>query len=41
MTGIAVDRDLTPEYPGITEADTIGAMGPAVSGRSETRSAAR
>ncbi len=28
MTGIAVDRDLTPEYPGITEADTIGDWDP-------------
>ncbi len=28
MTGIAVDRDLTPDYPGITEADTIGDWDP-------------
>lgn len=28
MTGIAVDRDLTPEYPGITEAQTIGDWDP-------------
>ncbi len=28
MTGVAVDRDLTPEYPGITEADTIGDWDP-------------
>jgi putative ABC transport system permease protein len=28
MTGIAVDRDLTPEYPGITEAQTIGDWNP-------------
>jgi putative ABC transport system permease protein len=28
MTGIAVDRDLTPAYPGITEADTIGSWDP-------------
>jgi len=28
MTGIAIDRDLTPEYPGITEAQTIGDWDP-------------
>ncbi len=28
MTGLAVDRDLTPEYPGITEAQTIGDWDP-------------
>ncbi len=28
MTGIAIDRDLTPEYPGITEARTIGDWDP-------------
>jgi ABC-type lipoprotein release transport system permease subunit len=28
MTGIAIDRDLTPNYPGITEADTIGDWDP-------------
>ena len=28
MTGIAIDRDLTPEYPGITEAATIGDWDP-------------
>lgn len=28
MSGIAVDRDLTPEYPGITEAGTIGDWDP-------------
>jgi putative ABC transport system permease protein len=28
MTGFAVDRDLTPEYPGITEAKTIGDWDP-------------
>jgi len=28
MSGIAVDRDLTPEYPGITEAQTIGDWDP-------------
>ncbi len=28
MAGIAVDRDLTPEYPGITEAQTIGDWDP-------------
>jgi putative ABC transport system permease protein len=28
MTGIAIDRDLTPEYPGITEAKTIGDWDP-------------
>jgi putative ABC transport system permease protein len=28
MTGIALDRDLTPEYPGITEAQTIGDWDP-------------
>jgi putative ABC transport system permease protein len=28
MTGIAVDRDLVPEYPGITEAQTIGDWDP-------------
>jgi putative ABC transport system permease protein len=28
MTGIAVDRDLTPEYPGITEATSIGDWDP-------------
>lgn len=28
MTGMALDRDLTPEYPGITEADTIGSWDP-------------
>ncbi len=28
MTGIAVDRNLTPEYPGITEAQTIGDWDP-------------
>jgi putative ABC transport system permease protein len=28
MTGIAVDRDLVPEYPGITGADTIGSWDP-------------
>ena len=28
MTGIAVDRDLTPEYPGITEAQSIGNWDP-------------
>jgi ABC-type antimicrobial peptide transport system permease subunit len=28
MTGIAVDRDLTPEYPGITEAQTISDWDP-------------
>jgi putative ABC transport system permease protein len=28
MTGIAVDRDLVPEYPGITSADTMGSWDP-------------
>jgi len=28
MTGIAVDRDFTPDYPGITQADTIGDWDP-------------
>jgi ABC-type antimicrobial peptide transport system permease subunit len=28
MTGIAIDRDLTPEYPGITAAQTIGDWDP-------------
>lgn len=28
MSGIAVDRDLTPEYPGITEASSIGDWDP-------------
>jgi putative ABC transport system permease protein len=28
MTGLAIDRDLTPEYPGITEAQTIGDWDP-------------
>jgi ABC-type antimicrobial peptide transport system permease subunit len=28
MSGIAIDRDLTPEYPGITEAQTIGDWDP-------------
>jgi ABC-type antimicrobial peptide transport system permease subunit len=28
MTGIAIDRDLTPEYPGITQAQTIGDWDP-------------
>ncbi len=28
MTGIAIDRDLTPEYPGITEAQSIGDWDP-------------
>src|SRR5579862_1910273 len=28
MTGIALDRDLTPEYPGITEVDSIGSWDP-------------
>jgi putative ABC transport system permease protein len=28
MTGIAVDRDLTPEYPGITDATSIGDWDP-------------
>lgn len=28
MEGIAADRDLTPEYPGITQADTIGDWDP-------------
>src|SRR6202034_1756000 len=28
MTGIAIDRDLTPEYPGITEAKTMGDRDP-------------
>jgi ABC-type antimicrobial peptide transport system permease subunit len=28
MTGIAIDRDLVPEYPGITGADTIGSWDP-------------
>jgi len=28
MNGIAIDRDLTPEYPGITEAQTIGDWDP-------------
>jgi putative ABC transport system permease protein len=28
MTGLALDRDLTPEYPGITEAQTIGDWDP-------------
>src|SRR5580698_7144736 len=28
MSGVAVDRDLTPEYPGITEAKTIGDWDP-------------
>jgi putative ABC transport system permease protein len=28
MTGIAIDRDLTPEYPGITEAQSIGNWDP-------------
>jgi putative ABC transport system permease protein len=28
MTGIAVDRDFTPDYPGITQADTIGSWDP-------------
>jgi len=28
MSGIAIDRDLTPEYPGITEARTIGDWDP-------------
>jgi ABC-type antimicrobial peptide transport system permease subunit len=28
MTGLAVDRDLTPEYPGITEAQSIGDWDP-------------
>ncbi len=28
MSGIAIDRDLTPEYPGITEAQTIGSWDP-------------
>jgi len=28
MTGLAVDRDLVPEYPGITSADTIGSWDP-------------
>ncbi len=28
MTGLAVDRDLVPEYPGITGADTIGSWDP-------------
>ncbi len=28
MTGVAVDRDLTPDYPGITEANSIGDWDP-------------
>lgn len=28
MTGIAVDRDFTPEYPGITQADSIAGWDP-------------
>ncbi|HTB13295.1 MAG TPA: FtsX-like permease family protein [Bryobacteraceae bacterium] len=28
MSGIAIDQDLTPEYPGITEAQTIGDWDP-------------
>jgi putative ABC transport system permease protein len=28
MTGLAIDRDLTPEYPGITEAQSIGDWDP-------------
>ena len=28
LTGLAIDRDLTPEYPGITEAKTIGDWDP-------------
>ena len=28
MTGIATDRDFTPDYPGITQADTIGDWDP-------------
>jgi ABC-type antimicrobial peptide transport system permease subunit len=28
MTGMAIDRDLTPEYPGITQAETIGDWDP-------------
>ena len=28
MTGLAIDRDLVPEYPGITSADTIGSWDP-------------